>query len=228
MQNLTGQPLTLRPLVLFCLPEERHIAVQAANLELPKLFSPPDYAVSWSAQQQGWLRTLAMQHRVFCQADCENLVLRLNSYDLLIANPFSLNTLAKFALGLRDSFPAEILWQFAALGKPILLAETCLPDSQKLMNPHLFRIYRNYWQTLTSGTVSGFNPDNLVEIATRMIRARAVAARQPIAGSRLFITRDDIIAAAASLEPLRLPSGSIVTDAAREEADARGVVIIVE
>ena len=228
MQNMTGQPQTLRPLVLFCLPEERRIAAEAAAFDLPKLFSAPDYAVSWSAQQHGWLRTLAMRHRVFCQADCESLVLRLNSYDLLIANPFSLNTLAKFALGLRDSFPAEILWQFAALGKPVLLAETCLPDAQKQMNPHLFRIYRNYWQTLTSGTVSGFNPENLSEIATRMIRARAAASRQPLAGSRLFITRDDIIAASASLEPLRLPAGSIVTDAAREEADARNVIIFIE
>ncbi|HPT46646.1 MAG TPA: hypothetical protein PLM07_12185 [Candidatus Rifleibacterium sp.] len=226
MQTQTGQPTTLRPLVLFCLPEERRIAAEAAEFTLPALFATPDYALSWSAQQQGWLRNLAMRSRVYCQGDCENLVLRLNSYDLLIANPFSLNTLAKFALGLRDSFPAELLWQFAALGKPILLAETCLPDNQSSMNPHLFRVYRNYWQTLNSGTISGFTPDNLSEIATRLVRARAAAARQPFAGSRLFITRDDIIAAAASLEPLRVPSNAIITDIAREEAEARGIVII--
>ncbi|MDD3148670.1 MAG: hypothetical protein PHD82_15355 [Candidatus Riflebacteria bacterium] len=219
-------PQTLRPLVLFCLPEERTIAEAAADFELPAVFSGPDFAVSWSAQQQGWLRRLAMNHRTFCQADCESLVLRLNSYDLLIANPLSLNTLAKFALGLRDSFPAELLWQFSALGKPILLAETCLPDEKSAMNPHLIRIYRRHWQTITSGTISGFNNDNLSELATRMVRARAAAARQPVYGARVFVTRDDIIAASETLEPLKVPFSAIITDAAREEAQARNVVIV--
>lgn len=227
MQNSSEKlPQTLRPLVLFCLPEQRPAVVDFAVLDLPPLFSQPDYAVSWSAQQNGWLRTLARDHRAFCQPDCENLVLRLNSYDLLIACPLSLNTLAKFALGLRDSFPAEILWQFSALGKPILLDESCLPDEKTAMNPHLIKIYRRHWQAITGGTVSGFNRDNLSEIATRMIRARAATARQAVPGSRVFITRDDVIAAAASLEPMRLPYNSIITDAAREEAEARGVVII--
>lgn len=219
-------PQTLRPLVLFCLPEERSVAIEAAGFELPAIFAEPDYALSWSAQQQGWMRKLAMNHRTFCQSDVENLVLRLNSYDLMIANPLSLNTLAKFALGLRDSFPAELLWQFSALGKPILLSETCLPDDKSAMNPHLIRIYRRHWQTITSGTISGFKSDNLSEIATRMVRARAAAARQPFAGDRVFITRDDIIAASDTLEPLRVPYNAIITDVAREEAEARGVVII--
>lgn len=94
------------------------------------------------------------------------------------------------------------------------------------MNPHLVKIYRRHWQSITGGTVSGFNRDNLSEIATRMIRARAAAARQAVPGGRVFITRDDVIAAAASLEPMRLPHNAIITDAAREEAEARGVVII--
>ncbi len=72
-------PQTLRPLVLFCLPEERSVAVEAAGFELPAVFAEPDFALSWSAQQQGWMRKLAMNHRTFCQADAENLILRLNS-----------------------------------------------------------------------------------------------------------------------------------------------------
>lgn len=219
-------PTTLRPLVLFCLPEGPRKSADEAVLQLPALFTRPDYAISYSAQQHGWLRLLASEHRVFCQPDCESLTLRLNSYDLLIASPLSLNTLAKFALGLRDSFPAEILWQFSELGKPILLAENCLPDERSAMNPHLTRIYRQHWQTVTSGTVSGFSPDNISEKATRLIRARAAAARQPMSGERIFITRDDIITASETLEPLRVPYNAIITDVARDEAEARGVVII--
>lgn len=219
---------TLRPLILFCQPENRAFLPGETELELPAIFSGADFAISHSAQQHGWLRKLASRGRVYCQSDCENLVLRLNSYDLLIANPLSLNTLAKFALGLRDSFPAEILWQFSELGKPILLAENAVPDEKTAMNPHLIKIYRRYWQTVTSGTVSGFNPDNLAQTATRLIRAKAAAGRQSMPGVRAFITRDDIITASESLEPLRVPYNAIITDVAREEAAARGVIIIQE
>jgi len=229
MQNSSKPlPQTLKPLVLFCLPEKPEAAVSAMELELPPLFSRPDYAVSLSAQQHGWLRKLAFAGRVFAAPDCESLTLKLNSYDLLIANPLSLNTLAKFALGLRDSFPAEILYRFAELGKPILLSESCLPDEKTSMNPHLVKIYRRHWQTVTSGTVSGFSPETITMTATRMIRAKAAAARQPISGGRVFITRDDIISASESLEPLRVPHNAIITDVAREEAEHRGVVIIQE
>ena len=214
--------------MLFCLPEKPEAAAPAIELELPAVFTRPDYALSVSAQQHGWLRKLAINNRVFCAPDCENLVLKLNSYDLLIANPLSLNTLAKFALGLRDSFPAEILRQFSELGKPILLSESCLPDEKTAMNPHLVKVYRRHWQTVTGGTVCGFSPDNIAEMATKMIRARAAAARQPLVGGRVFITRDDIISASESLEPLRVPYNAIITDVAREEAENRGVVIIRE
>lgn len=226
--NSVKLPQTLKALVLFCLPENKALTPESADLELPAIFARPDIALSYSAQQQGWLRRLSTEYRVFCQNDCESLVLRLNSYDLMIVSPLSLNTLAKFALGLRDSFPAELLWQFSELGKPVLLAENCLPDEATAMNPHLFKIYRRYWQTITSGTVSGFSRDTLADRATRLIRAKAAASRQYTEVGRVFITRDDIIVASESLEPLRVPHNAIVTDVAREEAESRNVTIIQE
>ncbi|MBU1109003.1 MAG: flavoprotein [Candidatus Riflebacteria bacterium] len=218
-------PVALKPLLLCCLPESGQ-QPQQALISLPALFASPQVALSHSAQQRGWLRVLAGDCPVYCQSDCERLILKLNSFDLLIVNPLSLNTLAKFALGLRDSFPAELLWQFSQLGKPILLAEEALPDDSTAMNPHLVRIYRQHWQTVTGGTVCGFNNDNIAEKAARMIRSKAAINRQSVAGSRVFVTREDVIAASESLEPLRVPSNAIITDIAREEASARGVVIV--
>ncbi|NCB37794.1 MAG: hypothetical protein EOM80_03415 [Erysipelotrichia bacterium] len=227
MHNKSEQSMiSPKPLLLVCQPESHPERQNATELTLPAAFAHPDAAVSFSAQQKGWLRKLAGNHRVFSANDCESLVLRLNTYDLLIVSPLSLNTLAKFALGLRDSFPAELLWQFSALGKPILLDETCLPNEHTSMNPHLVKIYRRHWQTLISGTISGFSHENLSEKATRMIRAKAAANRQLPVSARVFITRDDIIAAAESLEPFKIPHSAIITDLAREEAQARGVVII--
>ena len=229
MTNMTIlQPDTrvvLKPLVLCCRPETEQQPHEALA-SLPTLFAYPEIALSHSAQQRGWLRSLAGDYPVYCQPDLERLVLKLASYDLLIVNPLSLNTLAKFALGLRDSFPAELLWQFSQLGRPILLSEDALPDDSSAMNPHLVRIYRQHWQTVTGGSVSSFKPDNIAEMAARLVRARTVAKGQAPVGSRVFITRDDIIAAADLLEPLRVPANAVITDVAREEAAARGVVII--
>lgn len=225
MSSASITKVTLKPLIVSCLPESGSFT-SPADLCMGSLFVKPDIAISYSAQERGWLRALANDFRVFCQTDCEHLTLRLNSYDLMIVAPLSLNTLAKFALGIRDSFPAELLWQFSCLGKPILLGEECLPDEKQSMNPHLTRIYRQHWQTVIGGTVAGFNDDNLSEKAQKLIRAKMVASRQPIASERVFITRDDVIVAAESLEPMRVPGNAIVTDMAREEASARGVIII--
>lgn len=217
--------VVLKPLVLCCLPERDEQPYQALA-SLPSLFARPEVALSHSAQQRGWLRSLAGDYPVYCQPDLERLILKLSTYDLLIVNPLSLNTLAKFALGLRDSFPAELLWQYSQLGRPVLLAEEALPDDSSAMNPHLVRIYRQHWQTVIGGSVSGFTSDNVAEKASRLLRAKTAIAGQPPVGARVFITRDDVIAAADSLEPLRVPANAVITDVAREEAAARGIVII--
>lgn len=215
----------LKPLVLCCLPEHGQQPDEALA-SLPALFRCPEVALSHSAQQRGWLRNLAGDYPVYCSTDLERLLLKLATYDLLLVNPLSLNTLAKFALGLRDSFPAELLWQFSLLGKPILLAEEVLPSESSAMNPHLVRIYRQHWQNITGGSVSGFTQADLEEKTTRLVRARAIEKGQPLTGTRVFITRDDIVAAADQLAPLRVPANAIITDIAREEAAARNVVII--
>lgn len=220
--------VTLKPLVLCCQPESG-LQTDPGELCCAGFFTKPDLAVSLSAQEKGALRSLAANYRVYCAPDCESLTLKLNTYDLLIASPLSLNTLAKFALGIRDSFPAELLWQFSSLGKPILLDETCLPDESSAMNPHLIKVYKRHWQNIIGGTVAGFNPENIDVVATKLIRAKAIDKKiNPVSGARVFVTREDVIIASESLEPMRVPYSAIITDVAREEADARGIVIIQE
>src|SRR5574344_1715453 len=109
-------PKTLKPLLLFCQPENSSVAQKALEFDLPSVYEKADVAVSNSAQQHGCLRPLAMKYRVFNAGDFESLALKLDIYDILLVNPLSLNTLAKLALGIRDSFPSELLFRFAELG----------------------------------------------------------------------------------------------------------------
>ncbi|MFA6749419.1 MAG: flavoprotein [Candidatus Riflebacteria bacterium] len=223
-------PQTLKPLLLFCRPEDSSVAQKALEFDLPSVYEKADVAVSNSARQYGWLRPLAMKYRVFGAGDFENLALKLDIYDILLVNPLSLNTLAKLALGIRDSFPSELLFRFAELGKPILLSEAMLPTGDSDLNPHLIKVYKRYWDSVIGGTVSSFNEDNLAEKTVKIIRARFALSKTaaPVSQGRVFITRDDIIAACESLEPLKVPYGSVITDIAREEALARGVSIVFE
>lgn len=221
----TQDRVQLKALIVYCCPESGNFFPLEAR-DFPAFFARPDVAISYSSRSKGWARKLAHDFRVWNEADEAGLILRLNSYDLLLVHPLSLNSLAKFALGIQDSFPSRIFFEAAALGKPILLNDQFVPGLDNEMNPHLVRIYRQHWERILSGTVAAFNLDNLEETATRILRHRS---RQNVfnqSANRRFITREDIILAAESLEPLRLPTDAIVTDLAREEAKARGVIII--
>lgn len=229
MFTISNLPQTLRPLILFCQPEHDSIAKEAMEQGLPQFFAEPHFAISRSAQQRGWLQSLALRHRVFHEADLESLSLKLELYDLLIVNPLSLNTLAKLALGINDSFPTRVFFDFAALGRPIFISEACMPIAPTEMNPHLQRVYKNHWETLISGTIAAFNYENLEAKVARAIRAQGTTQKQiELSGGRHFITKDDIIAAADALAPLKVPYGTIITDLAKEEAAARNVSIIFE
>lgn len=215
----------LKALIIYCCPESGHF-LPLEPADFPVFFVRPDIALSTSAQSKGWLRKLASTFKCYTSADENNLLLRLNTYDLFLVHPLSLNTLAKFALGIQDSFPTKILYEAAALGKPILLNDQFLPAPDSQMNPHLLRIYRQHWERLLSGTIAPFNLENLEQVTVKILRQRSTQSAAEFSGNRRIITRDDIILAAESLEPLKLPASAIVTDLAREEAQARGVIII--
>jgi phosphopantothenoylcysteine synthetase/decarboxylase len=228
MKLVSETPTTkLRPLVIYCCPEVGQF-FPVENTDFPANFAPAEIAVSKSAQDRGWVRKLSFSFKTWVGADSEKLLLRLNTYDLILVYPLSLNTLAKFALGIQDSFPTSILFEAAALGKPILLNDQFIPSLESHMNPHLIRIYRQHWERILSGTVASFNFSNLEEITAKIIRQKQINAQLPPESNRQFITRDDVIVASESLEPLKISASAIVTDLAREEADARGVIIIRE
>lgn len=219
--------MQLRALIVYSCPSNGHF-LELSDLIFPEAVDSFDIALSSSSQERGWLQRLSGFKNYFCSADKDKLLLKLNSYDFIVAYPLSFNTLAKFALGIRDSFPSEVLAYAADIGKPILLHEQTLVDAEVGMNPHLTKVYKRHWDALTSGTITGFNSENLDKKITRLIRAKKNNASLQIDGARMFITKDDVIIASESLEPLRVPSNAIITDLAKEEATMRGVSIVVE
>jgi hypothetical protein len=219
--------IQLKPLFVYCCPETGQFYPVEQSL-LPDFFAEPEIAVSCSAGSKGWSRILARDYKIWTIENLEKLILKLNTYDLLIVYPLSLNSLAKFALGIQDSLPTILLNAAAQAGKPILLNDQFVPVIDSQMNPHLIRTYRQHWENLQSGTICGFNFANLETVATRVIRNKAASSKKHIkpGSSREFITRDDIIEASESLSPLKIAPGAIITDLAREEAQKLGVVII--
>lgn len=222
-QNHMETEMILRPLLVCCCPEQ-HTKTEPL-MELPAVagLAAWEVAISLSAQNRGLLRRMAPMARTFCAHEVDELIGGLGRFDLVAVSPLSLNTLAKFALGLRDSFPSRLLAAAAEQGLPILLDERSVPSAESSFNPHLIKIYRRYWEQVRSGTVREFRPERLGEAVAAIIRTRKAVERSAPAAGRAVITRDDVILAQAGLQPLRVPRGALVTDLAREEAAARGV-----
>lgn len=222
-QNHMKTGMLLKPLLVCCCPERNTEADPLVELPAIAGLAHWEVALSLSAQSRGLLRRMAPMARTFCTHEADELIDGLGRFDLVAVSPLSLNTLAKFALGLRDSFPSRLLAAAAELGLPILLDERQVPAADSSFNPHLMKIYRRYWDQVRSGTVREFHPDRLAEAVTAVIRTRKAAERSVPTSGRAVITRDDVILAQSALQPLRVPRGAIVTDLAREEAAARGV-----
>ncbi|HOT30174.1 MAG TPA: flavoprotein [Candidatus Ozemobacteraceae bacterium] len=215
--------MVLKPLLVCCCPEQGTEADPLVELPAVAGLAPWEVALSLSAQARGLLRRIAPMARTFCAHEADELIGGLGRFDLVAVTPLSLNTLAKFALGLRDSFPSRLLAVAAERGLPILLDERQIPAADSSLNPHLMKIYRRYWDQVRLGTVREFHPDRLAEAVAAVIRTRQAVERAVPASGRAVITRDDVILAQSALQPLRVPRGAIVTDLAREEAAARGV-----
>lgn len=215
----------LKTLIVYCCPEIGQF-FPIEKTDFPNFLQLTDVAISDSAEKCGWARKIAFNHKVFTSIDQERLLLRLNTYDLFLVYPLSLNTLAKFALGIQDSFPTAILFEAAALGKPILLNDQFIPQLDSHMNPHLVRIYRQHWENIICGTIRGFNLETLEQTTVKILRSKSINKKIESPGERQFITKDDVLVAAESLEPLRIPATAIITDLAREKADELGVIIL--
>lgn len=215
----------LRPLLLCCHSEGGAVRLPDFLAGVPGL-APWEAAVSHSAGEHGWVRVLAAHGPVYVAAEADRLLAGLERFDLLVVAPLSLNSLAKFALGLRDSFPSRVFGAMVDLGRPILLETTGLPRPDTRINPHYAKIYRRYWDTLNGGSIAGFTPDTFAIVIDRLARTRrALAGKPPSLAGRGVITRDDVLAAFQAMTPLIVPPGTLLTDLAREEAEARGVPI---
>jgi len=219
--------MQLKALIVCCYPENG-VFLDPADIIFPSVVTTFDVAVSSSAQDYGWLKKMSGYKNFYCDSDKKKLILKINSYDFMLAYPLSLNTLAKFTLGIRDSFPSEILAAYADICKPILLYENAITYIDECANPNFKRIYKNHWNNILGGSITSFNLENLDKKLNRLIRAKQNNAIVKVVGARSFITKEDIILASESLEPLKVSSSTIITDVAKEEAVIRGVEIIVE
>lgn len=157
----------------------------------------------------------------------------------VVAHAVSANTAAKVAQGMDDSLPALLLRQALLGGKPVFIGhdlprlERELAESSPAAPPALIR-----------ATVDAFH--RLQNVGARFVESGRLAAEvaaafhQPVnetparlartkpSPRRVFITAEDVWSAAArGLRELPHPPDAIVTDAARDEALARGIQLVV-
>jgi hypothetical protein len=143
--------------------------------------------------------------------------------DVVVFSPLSLNSLAKMALGIRDSLPSRIFGVAAEQGAAILLDKTALPTPETAMNPHLAKIYRRHWEAVTGGSIGEFVADDLDLRLKTILRLRREGGVAASPAGRQVITRDDVLAARNGVGRLKVPRGSLITDLAREEAEKWGI-----
>lgn len=186
-----------------------------------------EFAVSRSAADAGQCRRVARQGRLLGETDLDTIVARLDLFDLVVVQPISLNTLAKAALGIQDSLPSRVIAAALAAGKPLFLDESCLLQATERLHPHLNKLYRRYWSDLIGGPVAAFTPDQLPDSLQNWLKRRRDVTRSALESrsGRQVVTRDDVREAWQAMTPLTVPQGSLITDLAREEAAALGVVI---
>ena len=217
LNGFSGLLVLCRPEVVFSCPVEGVLTTPGIRRW--------ELATSLSAQALPGLRQLAGRYPLHASSDLGILLGKLTTFDLVVVSPLSLNTLAKFALGIQDSFPSRLLISAAHAGLPILLDESTVPLGDSALHPHFVKIYRRYWQDLQSSTISGFRPETLLEAVDRLRRGRRALERKAPGTGRAVITRDEVREAYAAMTPLRVSRGALVTDLAREDAQALGVEI---
>jgi len=217
----------LKPLVVFCDPGDRDIEA-LDEIFRNGFFREIEAAISFSASEKGVVKSISSRVPVFLPFEAESLLNRLGLFDLILTFPLSLNTLAKFALGIQDSLPSKILGAASMKGMPILLDETSIPKPDGQMNPHMVKIYRRHWETVIGGTIAAFTPRNLDEILPKIIRNLKFPREICTFSGRSVITRDDILRARECLGPLKVSPGSIITHLALEEAEKLGIKIVFE
>lgn len=160
-------------------------------------------------------------------SEVEAALAALPGFDLVVALPLSLNTLAKLALGIDDAVPVRLLRAAIDAGKPVLLDLAAVPARDATaLNPHFVKIYRRYADDLCVGNVAGFSGGDLAERVRRWRAARRDGERVAQTTGRQVITRDEVVAAHRAMAPLVVRRGDLVTPLARDEAAALGVPII--
>ncbi|MBF0500732.1 MAG: hypothetical protein HQM09_11410 [Candidatus Riflebacteria bacterium] len=216
-----------KPLLICCRCEDGRLPSLNALLSTPGL-KDWEIAVSRSAREHGLLSIVTRCAPIHLEHEADALLARLNLFGLVVVSPLSLNTLAKAALGIRDSFPSRLIGAAIDAGMPILLDDSGISGIESLVNPHMIKVYRRHWETLRGGSVSAFTTEDFGSRIDGLVRCRRALERKSPVEGRGVLTRDDVIAAHKAMTPLIIRRGTIVTDLAREEAASLGVRFVDE
>ncbi|MBI3039635.1 hypothetical protein HYY75_11435 [bacterium] len=216
--------IILKPLLICCYPESGIFPPLEFFFNHP-YFSNLEMVISSSIEKTLKFRQWALKCPVHFPDESDSLLNRLEVFQLVIVCPLSLNSLAKFSLGIRDSAPGRIMFSAAAAGIPILLEISEVPKDDSPINPHFFKIYRRYLETVSGGTIIPFFFDSFDSSLQKIIRNRRSLNNLPSTEGKVVITRDDVLSAHSAVLPLKVPKGSIITHLALDEAKALGVSI---
>ena len=183
--------------------------------------------VSHSARRRHQQRVIPGDMFWYDSDSADELLVRLPDIDVVVFSPLSLNSLAKMALGIRDSLPSQVFGAAVEQGCSILLDRSALPAGDSSMNPHLIKVYRRHWETLIGGSIAEYVPDSFDQRIKRILRTLRENPLDLLVGDsgRQVITRDDVLAARDGIGRLKIGRGSLVTDLAREEAEKWGIVL---
>ncbi|MGC8843578.1 MAG: hypothetical protein ACP5KZ_02910 [bacterium] len=120
-----------------------------------------------------------------------------------------LSDVAKMALGLFDTPPLEAVLSALSNGMKVFAEPLKLPQN---CPPALANLFNSYWETLLSFGITPWEEQKAPSVTSPP--------------QRMIITQEDIWEAKGKgLQVLLLPSGSIVTDMARELAERLGIQI---
>lgn len=212
--------MKIKPLLVLCCPENYCDPIFVFPPE-NRLMEPWEIAVSRSSREKRIHRNLRGFPCYFSDERTE-IIEKLPIFDLILFFPLSNNSLAKFALGIQDSLPSFIFYRASELGISILLDSTYGSDDDT-MNPHLRKIYRRYWETIVGGTVGKYSETDFEQCLQKIIRHKNSPVKPNFSGNRQIITKDDVLLARDGVGAVKVASGAIVTDLAKEEALRWGV-----
>ena len=151
-----------------------------------------------------------------------------------------MNTAAKIAVGISDNAVTNIVSHCLRTNIPVIAAKNgCCPLDKERTNLGLAKgnkfytnLFINHLETLESYGLKLVKADNLYSAVsgntTKKIKHPASDKKNCIVHNRKLLTNSDVLAAFHDNKDINLPTGTIITPAAKDTARAMGVKLLLE